>query len=109
MRLVPSIKKKLGDDQKTICNVLYFVGTPGNTFRYLLDCLHNKISGSLKVCEENHLLLSIYDKKIENQFNLLKSLTEDEGEFLERLGKCIVAKNLSVEKLVKDIFFNDNK
>lgn len=109
MRLVPSIKMKLGDDLEFYCSVLSFLGTPDNTFRYYLNYLHNEIVASSAVSEKSHLLPSTHDRRLENQFKQLNSLTEAEGKVLERLGKCIVDKGLFVKGQVECIFFNNNK
>ena len=109
MKLVSSIKMKLGDNQEFYCGVLSFLGTPGNTFGYFLDYLREEISNLSETSKKNQLLPSIHDKKLEKQLKRLESLTEDEGKVLEHLGKRIVEEKLFVKQQVKHIFFNGDK
>ena len=105
MKLVPSIKMKLGDNQKFYCEVLSFWGTPENTFMYLLEHLRNVISASSEANKKKHTLPSAHDVKLKNQLKRLESLTEEEGKVLERLGNSIVEKNIDCKGLVEYIFF----
>lgn len=105
MKLVSSIKMKLGDNQEFYCGVLSFLGTPGNTFGYFLDYLRKTISDSSEASKENQLLPSIHNKKLKNQLKRLESLTEEEGKVLERLGRSIVEKDIDCKGLVEYIFF----
>lgn len=109
MKLVSSIKMKLGSDREIICDALSFWGTPENTFMYLLENLRNEISASSEANKKNHTLPSAHDVKLKNQLKRLESLTEEEGKVLERLGNSIVEKTLYVKEQVECIFFNDDK
>ena len=65
IKLVPSIKMKLGDNQEFYCGMLSFLGTPGNTFGYFLDYLREEISNLSETSKKNQLLPSIHDKKLD--------------------------------------------